>query len=166
MIVEHDGAICIMPAATCATNATQGMSIETAGYGEAVLDVIVGTHATNGAAIGTLKLSESDTVTSPSSMTDIVALTGGTATSTSVGFVIPGAASLGPGGAIEFQVDLRKRKRYLGLTITPGSTTMNIAAIARLVRGSESDDTATQKSAVTNNVLGTSATQVGLIVRA
>ncbi len=163
MFQQNEGAIAIMPAATCATNATQSLVFNHLGFDYANIDVIVGTHATNGADIGTLALVESDTVTSVSSMSAIVAFTGGTATSTSVGFVIPGAAALGPGGAVQFQVDLRKRKAYVGLTITPGSTTINIAAIARLSRSKESADTAAQKSAVVNYSL-TSATDCASIV--
>ncbi len=164
---EHDkGVLIATPPATCATNATQTLSFATPGYGRAIVDILVGTHATNGAAIGTLKFSESDTVTSPSSMTDIAALTGGTATSTSVGFVIPGASALGAGAVLEFQIDLRKRKKYLGLSITPGTTTMNIGVITRLCEEThDSAESATEKSAVTNYAL-TSATNCALVVNA
>lgn len=162
-IQSNNGALLIMPAATCATNATQSMVFESSGKGQANIYVLAGTHATNGAALTTLALKESDTLTSHSSMSGIVAFTGGTATSTSVGFVIPTAAALGPGGIVEFQVDLRKRKKYIGLVITPGSTTMNIAALGRLTREAESSDSATEKSAVTNHAL-TSATQCAKVV--
>lgn len=169
MIPANEGALLLMPAATCATNATQSLVFSKEGasgeiYDHANIYVLVGTHATNGASIGTLAIKESDTSTVHSSMSSIVAFTGGTATSTSVGFVIPGASALGPGGVVEFQVDLRNRKKYCGLTITPGSTTMNIAAIGRLTRSSESADSATEKSGVTNYTLGTSVTQCAKVV--
>jgi len=165
----NSGALILMPAASCATNATQGISFSklTTGvepFDHANIYVLMGTHATNGSRLGTLKLSESDTATSPTSMTDIVAFTGGTATSSTIGFVIPTAASVGPGAVIEFQVDLRKRKKYVGLQITPGTTTIQIAVLARLSRAKESADTATQKSAVLNNVLGTSVSQCAKVV--
>ena len=150
---SDNNAIVMLPAATCATNATQTMSFTGQGYDRLNLYLNIGTHATDGASIGTLKLSESDTVTSPSSMTDIVAFTGGTETSSTVGFVIPGADELGPGSVIAFQVDLKKRKKYLGLSITPGSTTMNIGAIGLLSKsGPEgSADTASEKSISLNH---------------
>ena len=163
MIPANEGALLIMPAATCATNATQSMVFDKAGFDQANLYVLVGTHATNGAAIGTLKITEHDSATTITSHSDIVAFTGGTQTSTSVGFVIPDAAALGPGGIIEFQIDLRKRKKILALQITPGTTTMNIAALARLTRSIDSKDDATEKSGVTNYAL-TSATQCAKVV--
>jgi len=139
-----------MPAATTATNATQSMVIDTKGYDQANIYVNIGTHATNGTTLQTLKVTESDTATSISSQSAIVALTGGTATSTSVGFVIPTVATAGPGTIVEFQIDCRKRKRYLGLQITPGATTVNVGAIARLTRSKSSADSATEKSPSTN----------------
>jgi len=156
------GARVISVPVTTATNATQSQSFSRAGYDHANIMILVGTHATDGAPIGTITISESNTVTSPSSMTDIVAFTGGTATSTSVGFVIPGAAATGPGALLEFHMDLQKRKKYIGIEVTPGTTTMNIGIITQLTRGNVSDDTAAQKSAVTNNNL-TSATQCALL---
>jgi hypothetical protein len=141
------------------------MSFDTTGHDHAVVTVMVGTHATNGASIGTMKFSESDSATSPTSMTDIVALTGGTATSTSVGFVINDASELGPGAIIEFDIDLRRYKKYMSLSITPGTTTMQIAALGQLVRSKESADTAAEKSDPTLYTL-TSATACAQVVTA
>ena len=165
MIITDEGALLTMPAATTATNATQSMVFSTLGYDYCNLYVNVGTHATNGASIGTLKITESDTSTVISSQSAIVALTGGTATSTSVGFVIPGASTAGNGQVIPFQIDLRKRKLYLGLQITPGTTTMNIGAIAVLRRSNESADSAAEKAAVTNYA-STSQTSCSVVVKA
>ncbi|MDD4890977.1 MAG: hypothetical protein PHU85_13735 [Phycisphaerae bacterium] len=77
-------------------------------------------------------------------MSAIVALTGGTATSASVGFVIPTTALAG-GGIVEFQIDLRDRKRYLGLSITPGQSLV-VGAHADLFRSRESKDTAATRT--------------------
>ena len=154
MLEHNDSKLIRMPAATTATNATQTMVFDTVGeagekYNYANLYVMCDTHATNGASIGTLAIKESDSSTAVSSHSAIVAFTGGTATSTSVGYVIPGASTLGAGGGvIEFQVDLRKRKRYLSLNVTPGSTTFQISALALLSRGSESADSTTEKRSV------------------
>jgi hypothetical protein len=165
MSVRSDGAVVLLPSASAATTATQTVVFDRDRHDYAKISVIVGTHATNGAAIGTLKITEHDTSSSVTDHADIVALTGGTATSTSVGFVIPGAAALGPGGVIEFNIDLRKRKKILGLQITPGTTTMQIAVVGHLTRSAESADTAAEKSAQTLHSL-TSATAVGLVVTA
>ena len=163
MIESNEGALLIMPAASAATTATQSMVFETPGYSHANIYVLVGTHATNGEAIRACALKESDTVTSHSSMSAIVAFTGGSETSTSVAFEIPGPTLNGPGAIMEFQVDLRKRKKYMALVVTPGTTTMYIAAMGRLTRATESDDSAAQKSAVTNHAL-TSATQCSKVI--
>lgn len=67
-----------------------------------------------------LKLTESDT----SNITDgtaIVEFTGGTATSTSVGFVIA-AANTSATSITQFNVDLKKRKRYIFLSVSPATT--------------------------------------------
>jgi hypothetical protein len=85
-------------------------------------------------------------------MTDIVAFTGGTATSTSVGFVIGGdTTNTGETGVIEMQVDLKKRKRYLGLYIVADQGATNYAGgVAIFGRSGVSRDSATTKE-ITNN---------------
>ena len=57
------------------------------------------------------------------------------------------------GGICEFQIDLRGRERYLGLSFLVNSVqTAQIAAIARLTRSKESSDTAAEKSLPLNLV--------------
>jgi len=165
MIKSNDQAQCVIPIATVATNATAKMSIDRVGNNGETFDyanilVHVGTSATTSAVMSTLKLSESDSVTSVTSMTDIVAFTGGTATSTSAGFVIP-TAQAGGGNLVELRVDLRNRKRYLGLTMTPGQSLI-CGATAILSRASESQDTTTDMQI--SNAESTSAVSVGKLV--
>ena len=165
MIQLNDKAMAVIPIATVATNATSKLSISNIGnngesYDYANILIHVGTSATTSAVLSTLKLSESDTVTSVTSMTDIVAFTGGTATSTSAGFVIP-TAQAGGGNLVEFRVDLRKRKKYLGLTVTPGQSLI-LGATAELSRASESQDTTTDMQI--SNLESTSAVSVGKLV--
>lgn len=159
MSQSHDsGAIVMMPACTVASNASHTMSFATPGYGHANIYIVVGTHATNGTTLQDVHLAESDTVTSATSMTTITAFAMSAATSTSIATALPAVATLGLGGVIEMQVDLRKRKKYLGLVITPGTTTVNVAAVAVLSREAESADSYTEKSGVTNNDLGATHT--------
>lgn len=165
MIRSNDNAKCAIPIATVATNATAKLSFSKIGNGGERFDyanilVHVGTSATTSAVLSTLKLSESDTVTSVSSMTDIVAFTGGTATSTSVGFVIP-TAQAGGGNLVELRVDLRNRKKYVGMTVTPGQSLI-LGATALLSRASESQDTTTDMQL--SNLESTSAVSVGKLV--
>jgi len=165
MIHANEGKLINMPAASAATTATQSMVIDGKGYDHCNIYVNIGTHATNGTTLATCKVTESDTLTSISSQSAIVALTGGTVTSSSVGFVLPTVAAAGPGTIVEFQIDLRKRKRYIGLQITPGATTVLVGAIARLTRSKESADTVAEK-AVAGPISLTSATSVGAIATA
>ena len=162
MIHVNDCAVCVMPPATTATNGTHAMVFDTAGYEYANVYVGMGTHATNQAALATCKFTEGTNTTAG---TAIPALTGGTATSSSVGFVIPDATKMGPGAVMEFQIDLRKRDRYLKLSLTPGDTTANETyAVALLHRGKESADSAAEKY-IKNYGSATSNTSVAKIVQ-
>jgi len=163
MVHGQEGAIVLLPAATVATDASHSMVFDTKGYEYATIDIIVGTHATDGGDITVCKLVEHSSVTAHASMTDVTAFVGGTETSTSVGFVIPSDAALGAGGVIEFNVDLKKRERMLGVVLTTGTTTMQISAIGKLTRSKESADTAAEKSGPTIHSL-TSATACGVVV--
>ena len=136
--------------ATVATNATAAMIFSKLGtrgetFDHANILVNLGTAATNSVTITTLKLQEGDTSVI-SNHTDIVAFTGGTATSTSVGFVLPVAAADQDGGqVIEFSVDLSKRKKYISLELTPGQS-MVCGATAILSKSGQSIDNTTTGS--------------------
>jgi hypothetical protein len=165
-VVDNVG-IVVMPPATVATNASNTVSFDTKGFHDLNLYIGMAAHTTSLAALATMKLSEGDTT---SSYTDIVAFTGGTATSTSAGFVIPTAANHGVGEISEFQVDLRKRKRYLKLTLTPGDTTANETyAIGILSRPSINKDDANSAQASTKkhvtNLAATNITSVAMVVK-
>ena len=145
------GAISLMTLSAAGT--AYAGSWDTAGYDTANIYVLGynGSAASSG-CISSVILSESDTATSESSMTDIVAFTGGTATSTSVGFVIGGDTdNTGETGVIEMQVDLKGRKRYLGLYIIADQGATNYAGgLAVFGRAGVSADTAAEKE-ITNN---------------
>lgn len=137
----------VQPPASVASTATTTMTFDTIGFDYAVVDVLLGTAATTDPTLTVLKFLESDD-TVVTNRTAIVALTGGTATSTTAGFVIPAATATGVGGAIQFQIDLRKRKRYLTMNTTPG-TTQVIGAVVDLCRAEKARLTAAAKS-ITN----------------
>ena len=165
MIHAQEGAIAMTtPQATIATNATHSLVFDTKDFDYATIDLQVGTHATNGGDLSVCKLVEHSSVTSFSSMTAIIDFTGGTEVSDSVGFVIPDDEAMGPGAIIEFQVDLRKRERMLGLVVTSGTTALSFASLAKLTRSKESADTEAEKSSVTIHSQS-SATAVAKIVR-
>lgn len=123
---EIDGcALVMMEPATAATNATHSMVFDTKGFDHATVIVGMNTHATNKANLIACHVTESDTSTVISSQSAIVSLTGGTVTSSSVGFKIPTAVDMGGGAGIQFSVNLQARKRYLGVQLTPGDATAN-----------------------------------------
>ncbi len=152
MIPANSSAKVILNPVASVTNASKYLSFDRGGYDYLTLDVILGTGNTQTAVVTGLKISESDTVTSASSMTDIAALCCSNTTSTSAVNAVPGAAYQGLGGIVmEFQIDLKARKRYIGLTIATDTVqTAVVAAVARLTRGTESRDTAAQQSVVLN----------------
>lgn len=87
-----------------------------------------------------LKITEGDT-TVLTDATAIVEFTGGTATSTSVGFVIA-AANTSATSITTFNIDLRGRKRYLFLSVSPLTTQID-GAWGFLGRGKTAPVTAT-----------------------
>jgi hypothetical protein len=132
------------------TNATQEhtLDLDSSGSDQLNLYVFVGSHDSGTEAIDTVSVYESDTVTQATNMELIAALSSGTATSTSASNILPTAAVMALGGVIqELQIDLRKRKKYVGIAIISGGVTAGAATgvIARLTRNEESADSATQK---------------------
>lgn len=160
MINANEGSLVVLSPVASATNASKYMSFDKREFDQANIYVICGTHTTTTAVVTGLKISESDTITSASSMTDIAALCASNTTSTSAVNSIPAGSVQGLGGIItEFQLDLRKRKRYVGLSVvTATDVTAIVSAIARLTRSKQSSDTAAQKSLPLNlvdtNVVG------------
>lgn len=165
---SFDGAIAFMPQLTPAATSATGtallsiskLSADGQPFDAAVIDVFCGTHATTTVAINILSIVESDTVTSPTSMTAITALTGTTDATSAL--TLPGVAVTGPGCVIEFQLDLRKRKKFIGVILGAASVgaTQSVGAIARLIRGKTSKDTASLKSktgATYGNLVATNA---------
>jgi hypothetical protein len=109
-----------------ATNATATGILDTLDANEVQLLVSLDTAATNPTV---LKVGEGDTT---SAFTDIGALTGDDTTN---GFTIP-AVDTTNGNLLAFNVDMRKRKRYLQLSCTPGVAQV-VSATARLSRRGE-----------------------------
>lgn len=132
-------------AITAASTANWGY-VDTKGYDAVQIDLIE-MSASAATQVTGLRIREDDTV--PTAFTDmsaIVALTGAAATSTSAGFVLPF-----PNSAVEnnyrFNIDLRGRKRYVGIDFVPAVSTQ-CAAIALLLRAEESgQSTSTDKTA-------------------
>lgn len=123
-------------AITAASTANWGY-VDTKGYDYICIDVNE-MSASAATQLGGLRVREDDTV--PTAFTDmsaIVALTGAAATSTSAGFALPYPNSAAASGNdYHFGIDLRGRKRYIGIDYIPSVTT-RAAATALLFRAEE-----------------------------
>jgi hypothetical protein len=140
----------LLPPIVSTAAMTQCMSFDRSGFDYCTIDVIGGTNVTTTQVFSTIIVSESDTITSPTSMTAIAALSGSTATSTTYGFAIPSLSATSIGSVITLQFDLKPRKKYIGLTLTCSAAggSAVIGAIAKLLRAEESPDTAVLKDGI------------------
>ena len=137
-MVPETKCVCMIAPGTVGAASTTEAGIDTLGYDYCTIDVINGNIATNATAVTFIQVSESDTVL-PTAYTDgaaIVALTGAAATSATAGFVLPTPSTctvVPVGSNFRFNIDLRGRKRYLGLLVTPAQT-WSLSAVAMLSR--------------------------------
>ena len=150
MIPAANSKTILLPPIVSTAAMTQCMSFDRSGFDYCVIDVIGGTNVTTTQVFSTIVVSESDTITSPTSMTAIAALSGSTATSTTYGFAIPSLSATSIGSVITLQFDLRARKKYVGLTLTASAAggSAVIGAIGKLYRAEESCDSATEKDGI------------------
>ena len=130
-----------------ASSATFTHEIDTLGYKFASVDVIFSPYTASSVSLASvLKVGESDTASQGTAATNITGLVGGpdftiAATGASTGANV--------GGIARFNVDLRGRKRYLTVVVSP-STTVAIISAARLSKGENHAVTVTEANV--NNV--------------
>lgn len=142
----HSGAKSVSKhSASVAASATYTHEIDTLGYKYASIDVMFSPFTASNVSIASvLKVGEADT--SGATAADVTGLRGGTdftiaATGASTGANI--------GAIARFNVDLRGRKRYLTVSVSP-STTVAVITNARLSKGDLHASTASE--AGVNNV--------------
>ena len=150
MISENNVKTILLPPIVTGAGSSHDMSFDTVGFDYCVIDVIQGTHNTAAYQLQEIRLSESDTITSATSMTRIVALSSSQATTASHAYAIPTLAATSIGSILTLQFDLKKRKRYIGLYLLAHATDPSavVGAIARLSRGEISPVTAAQHDGV------------------
>jgi hypothetical protein len=111
-------------------------AVDTIGFNFAAIDLVAGTVNQAETAVTTLRLCESDTnsaMSAYSNGTPITAAVGAAAVSTSAGFVLPALSSTKQ-NVFRFNVDLRGRKRYIGVNFAPTGQTIGVSASAKLFR--------------------------------
>lgn len=121
-------AVLVIAPVSKTNGATASASFDTLGFDFASIDVAIPTADTTTDGVSVLKLSESDDTTT--TVTDIAQFVGGTAVDATHGFVLPAGKTSG-NTLVKMNVDLKKRKRYLTLTVVP-RTTQLLAAVANL----------------------------------
>jgi len=150
------------------THSAAGTSVvgtfDTKGYDRANIYLMGRNNsAASSGFVSSIILAEHDTDTSYSNQAAIAAFTGGTATSTSVGFVIDKTGTASHHRVAELQIDLKKRKRYLSLYVATDQGQTNwTTGIALFSRAKESKDTAAKK--VITNLNSTAETKIGNVV--
>lgn len=112
--------------------------VDTKGYDYCTIDFCNGAAATDSVAAVFIQCSESDTqfCTNYTDGTPIVALVGAAVVSASAGFVLPTPSTctvVPVGSNYRFNIDLRGRKRYLGVLWEVG-TGGNFSIVANLSR--------------------------------
>ena len=117
------GQALIKPQSVASTATVTGV-LDTLGYDEVKVCVLLDSSASTANNPTTLSLSESDDATT------YTAITGMTGDATD-GFTIPIVSGTLP-TVVDLNVDLRARKRYLKCTLTPGGATMLVGATAVL----------------------------------
>lgn len=130
--LQNAGAVAVIAPASTATNATASGVIDTLGYEEVKVCVLLDSAASTSNNPVTLSLTESDDATTYAAITKFTGDGVG-------GFVIPNADTTNP-QVVEMNVDCRARKRYLKVLVTPGTAAQIVGATA--VVGKAKDSTA------------------------
>jgi len=115
-------------------------SVDTLGFDYCIVSLEAGSGAAAQTAVTTLRMCEADTA--PTAYTDGTAITacvGAAATSTSAGFVLPALSST-VGNTYQFNIDLKGRKRYLGINFAPTLQTVGVGCQAILFRAADGAD--------------------------
>ncbi len=133
MIPAQSEALVHLPPASFSSGGTALLVFDRSGFDYATVDISFGALATNAATLAVISLTEGESTSSMATFTG---------SSIAANWAV---ATLGQSVG-RFQVDLRKRKRYLALNITNATTTVVIGAIARLSRAGQSNDTAAEQS--------------------
>ena len=130
--LQNAGSVAVIAPASTATNATAAGVIDTLGYEEVKVCVLLDSAGSTSNNPVTLSLTESDDATTYAA---IAAFTG----DATDGFTIPNADTANS-QVVEFNVDARARKRYLKVNVTPGTAAQIVGAVA--VLGKAKDSTA------------------------
>lgn len=126
----------IVAQTSTATNATASGLVDTLGFDSVSVQVFLDSQAATSSNPATLKLQECDT--SNGTFADITGLVG----DATDGFTIPVADAANP-QVLQLHVDMRHRKRYLKLLVTPAGTAQVVGATAVLGKAEQTPASST-----------------------
>ena len=137
---------------TASSASTHIGSVDTIGYDYLRFSMTVASASAAETAVTTLQVCESDDTTPLTAYTDgdaVTAFVGAAATSTSAGFVLPARSSTKE-NSYTMNIDLKGRKRYLGLYFAPTleCTEGTLSMVAVLGRAEDSTSIATAATSV------------------
>ena len=137
---------------TAAASGTVFGNIDTIGYDYLKMDMSIGSASAAETALETLSVCENDTsaMTAYTDGSPVTALVCAAAVSTSAGYVLPARSST-LANTYRVNIDLRGRKRYIGLYVEPTLTMTNgaaICAIGTLARTQDSADVKVEATTV------------------
>lgn len=126
--------------ATVTNGATSTVNLDCKVQDSVDITVIIGAFAggTNGASPTTIKLSESDDTVA----TNFADITGASANGT-----------LTASGSVRFNVDLRKRKRFIKLTFVPAATTNDSVPVCAIAEFDRSEQLPSSTSGFGNTIV-------------
>lgn len=129
-MIQNAKAVLVLATTSLTNGATGTGSVDCMGFDKLSLDILQTTSNNTTNKLATCKLSESDT-TDATNFSDITAFVGGGAG----GFTVP-AADTSNSQLYKLNVDLRGRKRYIKLSVSP-VTTQSLTAIANLTKAEQ-----------------------------
>ncbi|KKM00378.1 hypothetical protein LCGC14_1805040 [marine sediment metagenome] len=147
MIPHTNTKTVLLPPILSTAAMVQNMSFDAKGFDYCTIDIIGGTSVTTTQMFDTIRVFEHDTTTAATSMTQIVALSGSTATNATYGFAIGTLSATTIGHVITLQFGLKGKKRYIGLSLLASAAggAGVICAIAKLSRAETAPTTAVLK---------------------
>jgi len=123
------------------SGATASGFVDCLGYSEAAVDVILDSQGSTTSNPSVLKLSES-AITDATGFADITAFVGDATN----GFAIPAAGAAAT--IVRLNVDMRARKRYLKVTVSPDGAAQILAAVVTLGKAKDSTVARSEMSGV------------------
>lgn len=147
MIPHTNTKTVLLPPIVSTAAMVQDMSFDATGFDYCTIDIIGGTNNTATQVFDTIRVFHHDTTTAATSMTQIVALSGSTATNATYGFAIGTLSATTIGHVITLQFGLKNKNRYIGLSLLASAAggSAVICAIAKLSRAEAAPTTAALK---------------------